>query len=138
LTCYGPSALYGWPKYLYRDPKTTESTDQHSWTLHIKNKNEIWSGQIEHLTLGMEIRELEGFKTRQDIIEWMHGIDTYKYFGVLQPRQIQHIIIKKQLTTAQTSRLQTILKTHLKSKNLTKAINVCVIPSSTYSFSITS
>lgn len=68
----------------------------------------------------------------------MHGIDTYKYLGVPQPRQIQHIIIKKQLTTAQTSRLQTILKTHLKSKNLTKAINVCVIPSSTYSFGITS
>lgn len=41
-----PSAVYGWPKYLCRDPKTTESTDQHSGTLYIKHKNEIWSGQI--------------------------------------------------------------------------------------------
>ena len=87
------------------------------------------------LTLDMEI-ELEGFNTWQDIIEWMHRIDTYKYLGVLQPRQIQHI--KKQPTTAQTSRLQTILKTHLKSKNLTKAISVCAVPSSTYPFGITS
>jgi len=66
----------------------------------------------------------------------MHEIDTYNYLGVLQPRQIQHITIKKQLTTVQTSRLQAILKTDLKSKNLTKAINVCVIPSSTYLFAL--
>jgi hypothetical protein len=71
-------------------------------------------------------------------MEWIHGIDTYKYLCVLQPRQIQHITIKKPLTTAQTSRQQTILKTHFKSKNLTKAISVCIIPSSTYSFGITS
>jgi hypothetical protein len=45
-TYYGPCALYGWPKDLCRDPKTTQSTDQHSWTLYIKHKNEIWSGQI--------------------------------------------------------------------------------------------
>jgi hypothetical protein len=45
-TYYGPSALYGWPKDLYRDPKTAESTDQCSWTLYIKHKNEILSGQI--------------------------------------------------------------------------------------------
>ena len=42
----GPSVLYGWPKDLYRDPKTTETSDQHSWILYIKHKNEIWSGQI--------------------------------------------------------------------------------------------
>jgi hypothetical protein len=55
----------------------------------------------------------------------MELIPTNTYIGVLQSRQIQHII-KKQLTSEQTSRLQTILKTHLKSKNLTKAINLFI------------
>lgn len=106
------------------------------YTSNIKMKFGLvkyWTFNIRHGN-----KELEGFKTWQDIITWKHGIDTYKYLGELQPQQIQHIIIKKQLTTAQTSRLQTILKTHLKSKNLTKAINMCVIPLSTYLFGITS
>lgn len=54
----------------------------------------------------------EAVETRQgDIIEPMKETDTYKYLGILQSRQIQHI--KKQLTTALTSGLQKILKTDL-------------------------
>jgi len=81
--------------------------------------------------------ELEGFDSRQEcIIEQMTEIDTYNYLGVLQCRQTQDSKIKKQLTTALTITLQKILKTHLNSKNLMKAISTCVISSLTYSCGI--
>jgi hypothetical protein len=47
-------------------------------------------------------------------------------------------MMKKLLTTALTSRLQKILKTHLSSENFTRAINTYVIPSLSYSYGIIS
>jgi hypothetical protein len=83
--------------------------------------------------------ELEGFETRQcDIIEPMNETDTYKYPGILKCKQIQHTKIKKQLTTALTSRLKKILKTHLNSKNPMKAIDKYITPPLIYSYGITS
>ena len=62
--------------------------------------------------------ELKGFKHDKKIYE----TDTYKHLGILQSRQIQHTKIKKQLTTALTTRLQKILKTQLNSKNIRHSI----------------
>ena len=48
----------------------------------------------------------------------MNEIDTYKYIGILQSRQLQHTKNKKQVTPVMTNWLQEVLKIRVNKKNL--------------------
>ncbi|XP_044760829.1 uncharacterized protein LOC123318276 [Coccinella septempunctata] len=62
--------------------------------------------------------------------------EPYKYLGILQTNKINHSTVKEELRTEFNKRLQTVLKTKLNSRNLTKAINTYVIPALSYSFGV--
>ncbi|KAL0878572.1 hypothetical protein ABMA27_003656 [Loxostege sticticalis] len=84
-------------------------------------------GKIQHNPYSLETGEQ---------ITTMDEIDTYKYLGFHQSRQIQQKQTKLELKTKFKQRLKLILNTHLNSKNLVKAINTYAIPVLTYSFGI--
>lgn len=91
-------------------------------TLHMEKGKWIASENIEIGTQG--------------IIESMTVTETYKYLGVKQNTRIDMKNVKAHLTETFKNRITDILKTHLNSKNITKAINTYAIPTLTYSFGI--
>lgn len=73
---------------------------------------------------------------QEDCIEPLTIIDTYKYLGFHQNREINHTQIKQELKNKYHHRLVTVLKTGLLAINKIKAINTFAIPTLTYSFGI--
>lgn len=70
------------------------------------------------------------------VISALREGETYRYLGCQQSRRIQHKQIKQHLTDEFTTRLKAILRTHLDSQNLVKAVNTYAIPVLTYSFGV--
>ena len=73
----------------------------------------------------------------EEIITVLDKGETCRYFGIQQARQIEHTVIKKEVTQKFDNRLKTLLKTRLNNGNLTKAINIFAMPVLTYTFGIT-
>lgn len=69
-------------------------------------------------------------------IEQLQPDELYKYLGMMQSKKTEHSKIKDEITKNFSTRLKKLMKTHLNSRNLTKAINTFAIPILTYSFGI--
>jgi hypothetical protein len=63
-------------------------------------------------------------------------IEEYKYLGIKQATSLNHTNIKKDITKQFQKRLIALLKTELKGKNISKAINTFAIPDLMYSYGI--
>ncbi|XP_055380732.1 uncharacterized protein LOC129611562 [Condylostylus longicornis] len=82
---------------------------------------------------GKLVKEIEYQTSSQDIIKAMDENDVYKYLGMQQTKQTNHVEIKRSLRNSFRARLTSIMKTSLNSKNLCKAINTYAITLITYS-----
>jgi hypothetical protein len=75
-------------------------------------------------------------QSTNETITGLNENDYYKYLGILQNPMINDKNIKEQTTREYLKRLNTLLKTQLNGKNITKAINTYAIPVLTYTFGI--
>lgn len=91
-------------------------------TLHIERGK--WKNTLAKDTLNNEI------------MDTLKQTETYKYLGFQQNTKLSHTDIKKSLKDIYNSRLTSILKSKLNSRNLFKAINTFAIPILTYSFGV--
>lgn len=104
-------------------------------TTDIKMKFGISKCKAQHIEKGKWVETQTDILDSQTL-ENMEENETYKYLGFQQSTKMDHTTIKTQLTTQYERRLNQILKTHLNSKNLCKAINTYATPILSYSFGI--
>lgn len=82
------------------------------------------------------LEEKEHLQEQRKVIQSMEKTDNYKYLGVLQATGIEHKKIKDTLINKYKNRLRQILRTNLKAKHITTAINTYAIPVISYSFGL--
>ncbi|KAL1447680.1 hypothetical protein WDU94_000543, partial [Cyamophila willieti] len=92
--------------------------------------------KLQNLARG-KVKEITPYQTatEQDIKQ-LEPNEIYKYLGMIQTKRIEQNRVKEQITKEYNRRLSMIAKTHLNSRNLSKAINTFAIPILTYSFGI--
>lgn len=80
---------------------------------------------------------LAGYETKYlGTIKYVDEMETYKYFGFLHPKRIEHTEIQRKLTLEFTWRLKNICQTKLFGKNMVKATNTFSISAPTYSLGV--
>lgn len=92
--------------------------------------------KIQAIQKGKLTTEVEYTTANLEKIDAIEPTEYYKYLGVEQCQTIDHTKAKGKIKNLFNSRLKTLMKSSLNSKNLTKAVNTFAIPILTYSFGI--
>lgn len=141
----GQNTMYNLTHLLYIDDiKLYAGNSQH--LKHLLSLTESFSLDI-HMRFGIDKcktqciaggkRIIEGFElVNREVIEGMGDTDSYKYLGILQSKLTETKTMKENLTCKYVSRVKSIVKTKLYSRELFKAINTYAVPVLTYSFGI--